>query len=124
MFIPLYYLMRTLAHSFVMQGDYSYSLTDLPFNIPGNVFGYLLITLFGTDTLPLYQSLRSYAASHLLITIDKPPDMMRRKTTEYMQHPNDCFDPYRSDSSVYSIHRLILFTLRDPSEKVVPLWGN
>jgi len=68
LFIPLYYWMRTAANSFWMQGDYNYSVPDIPFNVAGNIFGYILITLFGTDTLPFYQSLRILATQNLSLT--------------------------------------------------------
>lgn len=69
LFIPLYYLIRTLSHSFWMQGDYSYSIPDLPFNTAGNLFGYSLISLLGTDALPFYQNLRIAATTHIPVTI-------------------------------------------------------
>lgn len=67
--IPLYYIMRTLAHSFWMQGDYSYSLSDLPFNFAGNSVGYFLISLFGTGVMPYYQTTREFAVHNLPLAV-------------------------------------------------------
>jgi hypothetical protein len=69
LFIPLYYAMRTLANSFVSGGDYNYSLVDIPFNVVGNLFGYLAITVLGTDFLPIYQSIRSAATQQIPLTL-------------------------------------------------------
>lgn len=65
--IPLYYLVRQAAHSLWMSGDYSYSLIDLPLNAAGNIFGYLLLFLFGAPSLTVYQMIRGFSASHVLI---------------------------------------------------------
>ena len=61
--------MRTLAHSFWMQGDYSYSLSDLPFNFAGNSVGYFLISLFGTGIMPYYQTVREFAVKNIPLAV-------------------------------------------------------
>lgn len=68
-FIPviLYLLMRLMAQSHWSGGDYSYSLTNLPFNIIGNSFGYTMLTFFGPAFLPLYQSLRDNLRENILL---------------------------------------------------------
>lgn len=66
--IVLYYFMRVSAQSVWFQGDYSYNLSKLPFNIVGNLFGYLMITVAGPVFLPIYDNLRVQSANSLVIT--------------------------------------------------------
>jgi O-antigen ligase len=56
--IPIYLLVRRAANSHWMSGDYSYNLANLPFNIFGNILGYIGLILIGTPFTPLYRSLR------------------------------------------------------------------
>lgn len=67
--IPVYYLMRTLSNSFWMQGDYNYSIPDLPFNFAGNGIGYLFLTIFGAQAIPLIAAARSFAVSNIPVAI-------------------------------------------------------
>lgn len=67
--IPLYYLMRTFSHSFWMQGDYNYSIPDLPFNLAGNGLGYIFLVIFGTAAMPPYAAARAFAVSNIGIAI-------------------------------------------------------
>lgn len=63
-----YLFLRLIAKSHWFSGDYSYNLINLPFNIVGNAIGYLMLSLFGPVTIPLYQRLRSFAGGHTLFT--------------------------------------------------------
>ena len=65
--IPLYYFLRQNAQSVWFQGDYSYNLVKLPFNIVGNIFGYLGLGIGGPATLPLYASVRSLSADNVVV---------------------------------------------------------
>jgi hypothetical protein len=56
--IPIYLYLRAAAHTVGLQGDYSYNLAKLPANMIGNAFGYVLLFVFGVNSLPFYQSLR------------------------------------------------------------------
>ncbi len=67
--IILYGVLRTFARSVWMQGDYAYSLIDLPFNFVGNLFGYLGLSIVGTKFLPFYQELRMWGVSHLIFMV-------------------------------------------------------
>lgn len=66
--IVIYYFMRVNAQSVWFQGDYSYNLAKLPFNVVGNVLGYLITTVSGPISLPYYFMLRELSSSHLAIT--------------------------------------------------------
>ncbi|MBI4096242.1 MAG: O-antigen ligase family protein [Candidatus Levybacteria bacterium] len=64
-----YLVLRFTAQSHWFNGDYSYNIFKLPYNILGNVIGYLLLDLFGPQSLSLYEGLRSFSRDHLLIAI-------------------------------------------------------
>jgi hypothetical protein len=61
--------LRFLAQSHWFNGDYSYNILKLPYNFLGNTVGYLLLDLFGPQSLPLYDGLRSFARNHMLIAV-------------------------------------------------------
>lgn len=67
-FIPdmVYLLFRFLAGSHWFNGDYSYDLLKLPFNVLGNMFGYILITFMGSAALPIYTQIRSLLRENIL----------------------------------------------------------
>jgi len=67
--IPVYLLVRRSADSHWMSGDYSYSLVNLPYNIFGNIFGYIGLILVGTPFLPLYTSLRESGSQQIMWVI-------------------------------------------------------
>lgn len=69
LFFPIlpYLGLRLLAQSHWFSGDYSYNLFKLPFNIVGNTIGYLILTLFGPRSLPLYQTFRNFSKEHLIL---------------------------------------------------------
>jgi hypothetical protein len=64
--IPAYLLLRKSANSHWMSGDYSYSLVNLPYNVFGNIFGYIGLILIGTPFLPFYSSLRESGSQQIL----------------------------------------------------------
>lgn len=59
--------LRLLAKSHWFNGDYSYSLLKLPFNLIGNALGYLTLDMLGPFSLPFYQKLRDFAKGHLFL---------------------------------------------------------
>jgi hypothetical protein len=71
MFLPVvvYALMRVFSQSHWLNGDYSYNLIKLPFNIVGNMFGYFALTFFGPASLNIYEKLRVLSRTHLIFTI-------------------------------------------------------
>lgn len=64
-----YLAVRFVAHSHWFNGDYSYNLFKLPYNIIGNIIGYVGVDLLGSLSLPLYNALRASSRSHILIAI-------------------------------------------------------
>lgn len=66
--IPLYLFVRYISGSHWFNGDYSYNLIKLPFNIIGNFIGYLLVVMFGPITIPFYEKLRNYSRENVLIS--------------------------------------------------------
>lgn len=64
-----YLILRYLANSHWLSGDYSYNLLKLPYNIVGNTIGYLLLALFGSASLPLYQMLRNFSREHVVFVM-------------------------------------------------------
>lgn len=64
-----YLILRYLSNSHWLSGDYSYNLLKLPYNIVGNTIGYLLLSLFGPASLPLYQGLRNFSREHVVFAI-------------------------------------------------------
>lgn len=70
-FIPvaIYLVLRFVSGSHWSGGDYSYSVIDLPFNIAGNIFGYVLITFFGSFAMPLYQQVRELFRENVILAI-------------------------------------------------------
>jgi len=67
--IAIYLLLRFFAQSHWSGGDYSYDLLNLPFNIVGNLFGYLMITILGPVALPIYQTIRETMRENIVIAI-------------------------------------------------------
>src|SRR3989344_132953 len=56
-----------MAQSHWFNGDYSYNIIKLPFNLAGNILGYLSLAVFGSISMPLYQMLRSLLRDNILI---------------------------------------------------------
>ncbi len=67
--VPSYLWLRFIAHSHWLQGDYNYNLSNLPFNIAGNLVGYFASVLVGTQALPFFASLRVIARENLPLAI-------------------------------------------------------
>ena len=65
--LPIYFLIRYLAGSHWLSGDYNYNLMKLPFNVVGNVMGYVFLTLFGPFSLPLVQMMRNATKNNMII---------------------------------------------------------
>ncbi len=60
-----YLFMRLIASSHWLSGDYNYNFLKLPINFVGNLFGYLGLTILGTEFLPFYQNLRGFWREHI-----------------------------------------------------------
>ena len=64
-----YLILRYIAQSHWLNGDYNYNLIKLPFNFVGNTIGYILLTLLGPSSLSLYQMLRNFSKAHEIFAI-------------------------------------------------------
>lgn len=64
-----YLFLRLIASSHWFSGDYSYNLVKLPFNLIGNLLGYLSIDLFGPVSLRFYEILRDFSKNYVLFLI-------------------------------------------------------
>ncbi len=64
--IPAYLVVRYIAHTVAVGGDYSYNFSHFIPNFIGNAFGYLMLGLFGESTLPFYNNLRLSLKSEIL----------------------------------------------------------
>lgn len=71
LFVPdvLYLIVRFFAHTHWFSGDYSYNIIKLPFNVVGNFFGYVLISLFGPLSLPFYEKVRIITKTNIPVAI-------------------------------------------------------
>jgi hypothetical protein len=67
--IPVYLALRYLAQSHWSGGDYSYNLIKLPYNVLGNTIGYLLLDLFGVQSLAFYETFRNLLKNHILLAV-------------------------------------------------------
>ncbi|MDO8269284.1 MAG: O-antigen ligase family protein [Candidatus Levybacteria bacterium] len=71
LFAPnIFYLgIRYFAQTHWFGGDYSYNLLKLPLNIAGNIFGYLLISIFGPLSYPLYEKIRLITKTNIPMAV-------------------------------------------------------
>lgn len=67
--VPFYFYFRNKAQSQWFAGDYSYRLSNLPFNAIGNLFGYFFLAFFGVGVIPYYNSLRNYGKNNVTVVI-------------------------------------------------------
>lgn len=67
LFVPvlIYLVFRYFAQSHWFNGDYSYNLVKLPLNILGNIFGYLVVDLFGPQALSIYDAIRAFLKGYI-----------------------------------------------------------
>src|SRR3972149_925816 len=65
--ILVYLLVSLASGSHWFSGDYSYSIIKLPFNVLGNIIGYLLLTALGPSSFPVYSALRTGLRDNLLL---------------------------------------------------------
>ncbi len=65
--IPLYLGLKYISGSWWSQGDYAYNLLKFPLNALGNSIGYLMLILFGTQSLSSYQAIRSFGRDNMLL---------------------------------------------------------
>ncbi len=66
--LAIYLPLRFMAGSHWQGGDYTYNLLKLPFNVAGNVLGYIGLILLGPISLSGYEKLRSILASHIFVS--------------------------------------------------------
>lgn len=59
--IPIYLGVRYISKSHWFNGDYSYNISNLPYNVFGNFVGYLGISLFGVNSMKYYELIRTVA---------------------------------------------------------------
>lgn len=64
-----YLLIRYISGSLWFSGDYSYNLIKLPFNIAGNILGYILLAVLGPSASPVYQTLRVFSRQNIYGTV-------------------------------------------------------
>lgn len=67
--IPSYIWIRNIAGSHWFSGDYNYKLSNLPFNIFGNLLGYIALVFVGTASLPYYEQIRMYGKEHVFTVV-------------------------------------------------------
>ncbi len=63
-----YILIRFVASSHWFSGDYSYNLVKLPFNLIGNLLGYIMFGIIGPSSYPLYDFLRTFSRENIFIS--------------------------------------------------------
>lgn len=61
-----YIALRYISQSHWLNGDYSYNPVNLPFNFFGNTIGYLMLSLFGPQSLSMYEKLRYFSRHHIM----------------------------------------------------------
>lgn len=64
-----YLILRYTAQSHWFNGDYSYNLIKLPFNVVGNIIGYIGLSLVGPSSLSMYEKLRDFSRTHIALSI-------------------------------------------------------
>ncbi|OGH42346.1 MAG: hypothetical protein A3H79_01170 [Candidatus Levybacteria bacterium RIFCSPLOWO2_02_FULL_36_8b] len=69
--LPLlpYLALRFLAQSHWLSGDYSYNLLKLPYNVIGNIIGYIALDFLGPISISFYESLRAITRGHMIIAM-------------------------------------------------------
>ena len=63
----VYLILRFFASSHWFSGDYSYNLLKLPFNIVGNILGYITLVILGPVALSPYQGIRLFLRENVVI---------------------------------------------------------
>lgn len=71
LFVPdvMYLLVRYFAHTHWFNGDYSYNLVKLPFNLAGNIFGYILLSVVGPLSYTFYEKIRLLTKTNIPVAI-------------------------------------------------------
>jgi hypothetical protein len=60
---------RFFAQSHWFNGDYSYNIMKLPYNVLGNTIGYMIFDLLGPQSLSFYEGSRNFLKNHILIAM-------------------------------------------------------
>ena len=68
LFAPVagYLVLRMFSNSHWFSGDYNYDIVKLPFNIAGNILGYIALALVGPSSINFYEKLRLIAKGNLV----------------------------------------------------------
>ena len=67
--VLIYLFVRFISQSHWFSGDYSYNLLKLPFNVVGNLVGYLLLTILGPSSFSIYSVLRMNFRDNILLAL-------------------------------------------------------
>ncbi|MDP1721658.1 MAG: O-antigen ligase family protein [Candidatus Gottesmanbacteria bacterium] len=67
--VPVYLILRYLASSHWLSGDYNYNFLKLPLNALGNSLGYAALGIFGPLSLPVVQNFRDWGRVHVLTAV-------------------------------------------------------
>jgi len=104
LFIPtvIYFIARYLSNSHWSGGDYSYNLLQLPMNFVGNIIGYVLLTLIGPMSFPIYNGLRDVARDNILVVLILAPFII---------------------AAIYLVYKFIYKALSAPEKRIV-LFGS
>jgi hypothetical protein len=65
----LYLVVRLISQAHWFHGDYSYNLIKLPFNLLGNLLGYVVITILGPMGYPMYEKIRFATKSNIPLAV-------------------------------------------------------
>lgn len=67
--VVVYLFVRWISQSHWLSGDYSYNFIKLPFNTIGNLIGYLLLTILGPSSFPIYSTLRINLRNNIMLAL-------------------------------------------------------
>lgn len=65
----LYLFVRLISQAHWFNGDYNYNLVKLPFNLLGNLFGYVVISILGPMGYPVYEKIRLATKSNIPLAV-------------------------------------------------------
>ena len=71
LFVPVivYLLLRAVAQSHWLSGDYNYDFVMFPFNFAGNLLGYVFLIIIGQSSLSLYETFRVLLRVNIVIPV-------------------------------------------------------
>lgn len=70
LFVPvlIYLALRFISNSHWFSGDYNYDLLKLPFNVVGNILGYIAVVIIGPASISFYEKLRIITRENIILT--------------------------------------------------------